>query len=135
MEVFSVNVNSEEKALSGIAHLAVLFGIWGLIANIVLHFVYREKSQFVAHHTKQALGLTVVSWVVAMVLGMLVLGTGFHFMMMPSAVLTGALLSILVLGAWSIVVLVLVIMGAVNGFQGQDHTYPIFGKMVDSIGK
>jgi uncharacterized Tic20 family protein len=135
MEVYGVDVNSEEKALGGIAHLAVLFGIWGLIANIVLHFVYREKSQFVAHHTKQALGLTVVSWVVAMVLGIFLLGSGFRFVMMPTARLTGTLLSILVLAAWSIVVLVLVIIGAVNGFNGQDYTYPIFGKTVDSIGK
>lgn len=127
--------SSEEKTLGGLAHIAAIFGWIGVVANVVLFVIYREKSQYVAGHARQGLGLSVINVVVGWVLG-LVGGGSVGFLSIGSvgaAVGTAMILGLAAL-AWGVVVLVLAIMAAIKGFKGEEHRYPIFGEFVSKIG-
>lgn len=127
--------SQEEKVLAGLAHVALLFSYIGLVGQIVLLVLYREKSKFVFNHAKQALSLWVVSWVVGWVitsvfgvsvgLGALTGGLGF---------LGGALLGAVIALAWLVIWAVLMIRGAIKGFKGEEYKQPLVGEMVEKLG-
>lgn len=130
-----MELSSEEKTLGGLAHVAAIFGWIGVIANVILFVLYREKSKYVAGHSKQALGLSVISVVVSWVLGLFGAGSAGLLSIGSMGAAVGAALIIgLVSLAWGIVVLVLAIMAAMKGFKGEEHRYPLFGKAVNEIG-
>lgn len=134
--------------LSGIGHIAVLFGWLGLAYLVVVHFVYRPKSAFVTAHTKQGLGLwlgyRLIGWAISLVLaplfGLGMLGGlgGFGATGHPGALIgvgiAGMILGLLALAAF-IGALVLVIMGASRGFKGEEYRYPIIGDFVAQVGE
>lgn len=128
---------SEEKTLAGLAHVAAIFGWVGVVANIVLFVLYREKSQYVTGHVKQGLGLSVIGVAGSWLLGLL--GAGgltslFYSGAFGAAVGMGLLLGLLG-AAFGITVLVLGILAAIKGFKGEEHRYPLFGEFVAKIGE
>lgn len=126
---------SEEKTLGGLAHVAAIFGWIGVVANIVLFVIYREKSQYVAGHSKQALGLSVISVVVSWILGLFGAGSaGLLSIGSVGAAVGAAMVVGLIALAWGVVVLIFAIMAAIKGFKGEEHRYPLFGEFVAKIG-
>lgn len=135
-----MSYSSEEKLLGGLTHVLVLFQWLGLVVNIVLFLVYKDKSGFVARHAKQALGLQIGALVAGMVLGTLAGGSvmglafGFHGGAFPMAALAGFGLLFGLLGLTLFLsILVLAILGAIKGFQGQEWRYPLIGEWVESL--
>jgi uncharacterized Tic20 family protein len=127
--------SQEEKVLGGLSHVAAYFHWIGVVANVVLLVIYREKSKFVYDHAKQGLGLSVLNVVVSFVLGLFgASGIGLLSIGSMGAVFAAGMVWILVGFAWGIVLLVLVIMGAIKGFSGQEYQYPLFGEAVSKIG-
>lgn len=133
--IHTMERSSEEKTLGGLTHIAAIVGWIGVVANVVLFVIYREKSQYVAGHAKQALGLSVLSVVVSWVLGLFGAGsTGLLAIGSVGAAVGAAMIVGLISLAWGIVVLVFAIMAALKGFKGEEHRYPLFGEFVAKIG-
>lgn len=130
-----MELKSEEKVLGGLSHILCLFSWIGLVANLVIFFIYKEKSAYVGRHAKQALGLQLISLVLGLVVGGASVASVFGAMAgghMGAAVGMGLTLA-LIGAALGITVLVLVIIGAVKGFTGQEYLHPVFGRAVDNI--
>lgn len=130
----------EEKILSGIAHIAVLFSWLGLVLNVILFAVYKPKSRFVAGHAKQALGLWLVQAIIRSVVGLITGGSVLAAMYNPFRTGYPAGFGLAVLGgllsaALGIAVLVLVILACIKGFNGDEHRYPVIGEFVARIGE
>lgn len=130
---------SEEQILGGLTHLAIFFSWLGLIANLILYFVYRPKSLFVAGHVKQALGLQALLLVIHVLLGLLFgagivggigLGSGFGLGAAVGTALLGGLLGLVA----AVAAIILAIIAAIKGFQGQEHRHPIVGDWIAVLG-
>ncbi len=140
-----MNRTSEEKVLSGISHLAaVLFGLLGLVAALVIYFVYKQKSAFAAAHAKQAVGLGVVRYLVSLVFGLLMaplMGgltlTGMMTSPRSFGMLGAGMMGLIGLVGMAIFLafLVLGIIAAIKGFQGDEYRYPVFGDVVARLGE
>lgn len=133
-----MTTNQEEKVLSGIAHVAVLFSWLGLVYNLVIYLVYKPKSGFVAGHAKQALGLSIIAILVRMVLGFAFAGAGFAMSWNPMSLSRGyaaGALGGLLMMAVSIAVLIFVILAAVKAFGGEEYRYPVIGSFIAGIGE
>lgn len=127
--------SQEEKILGGLTHVAAIFSWIGVIANIILFVVYREKSAFVAAHAKQGLGLSAIGLIGSWILGALGAGSvGLLSMGSLGAAAGMAMILGLVAMVWGIGILVLAILAAIKGFKGEEHRYPLFGEMVAKIG-
>lgn len=126
-----MNVSQEEKVLSGIGHLSLLFGWLALLYNLVVWFMYREKSKFVAGHVKQALGLWVLVTAVQLVLTFLVTGTAFLSTRSPGALFGGISLTLII---W-LVTAVMTVIAAIRGFSGQEYRHPVIGDMIARVGE
>lgn len=123
--------------LGGFAHIAVMFNLIGAAFLLILTMVYRPKSRYVYEHAAQALGLWVTAWAVKLVIGLATGTMGIAFALNPFMLGRGALGGLLLAGmlflAIGIALLVLVIVAAVKGFQGQPHRYPVIGDFVASL--
>lgn len=126
-----MSVSQEEKVLSGIGHVSLLFGWLALLYNLVVWFMYREKSKFVAGHVKQALGLWVLTTALQLVLTFLAAGSGFLMMRSPGALFGGFSLALVI---W-LVVAVMTIIAAIRGFSGQEYRHPVIGDMIARVGE
>jgi uncharacterized Tic20 family protein len=134
-----VERTSEEKTLGGLTHLAIFFGWLGLIANVVLYVIYRPKSQFVGGHVKQALGLQTLLLVIHAVLALLfgagvVGGIGLGSTMGLGAAVGAAFLGGLIGLVVAVGAIILAIIAAIKGFQGQEHNHPIVGNWIAGLG-
>lgn len=122
----AVERTSEERILGGLSHLAILFGWFGLVANVVLLLLYRAKSKFVAGHALQAIGLQVAVHLLT-VLWAIYFAAAVTSGSEPSV--AGTALYIFI----GLAALVLAVQGAVNGFQGATHRYPLFGSALAGL--
>jgi uncharacterized protein len=137
------NYSSEEKILAGLAHVAILILGWiGLVAAVVLYFVYKPKSGFVAAHAKQAAGFGIVITVISLILGIFGGGMAVGLGMLggvsgSGGAIAGAIGTALIVGLIGMVLgigsLVLVIIAAIKGFTGKQYQYPVIGNMVNNI--
>jgi uncharacterized Tic20 family protein len=132
-----VERTSEEKILGGLTHLAIFFSWFGLIVNVVLYVIYRSKSAYVTGHVKQSIALQALAMVVNYIVGFI-----FGFGMLGgiglgSSYAFGAALGIgsLLVLAVAVISIVLAIIAAVKGFQGQEHRHPIMGDWVAKLGE
>ena len=133
-----MSTSQEERTLGGLAHLGVLFGWVGLAFEIILLVVFLPKSKYVASHAKQALGLTLVWYLIRLALGTITGGVGVWVALNPARLFTGGfigsvLLAFLLMAVLGLTTLVLVIMAMVKGFSGQPYRYPIIGDLVVSL--
>jgi uncharacterized Tic20 family protein len=110
-----MNITSEERTWAMLAHLLTLLGytigIGAYVVPLVIYFVYKDKSQFVAFHALQALYfrlLTLVGYVIGIILSCILIG-------------------IPLLIALGIVELVYTILLAVRANNGELAEYPIAG--------
>ncbi len=128
---------SEEKLLGGLCHILVFFHLLGLVANLVIYLIHKDKSPFVANHAKQALGLQFSAVIFILALGALGVGAGLGFAfggifsVFGLAFLGG--LAGLAVSALTLAALVCVIVGAVRGFSGCSYQYPLIGGFVDTV--
>lgn len=131
----------EEKLLAGFAHASLIIvplilpWFFSLAAALVIYFMYKEKSPFVAGHAKQAAGLGVIGLVMSAVFSFAVIGglvggvaMGSFGALFGAGVLLGVLLFLVALAY-----LILVIVAAVKGFSGAEFQYPLVGAMIARI--
>ncbi|HYF91310.1 MAG TPA: DUF4870 domain-containing protein [Symbiobacteriaceae bacterium] len=133
-----MTVSQEERTLAGLVHLGVLFGWLGLAFQIIMLVVYLPKSKFVANHVKQALGVSVILYLIRFAFGTLVGGAGLWVAFNPVRLFTAGfigpmLLAGLATAVLGLTVLVLVIMAMVKAFGGQPHRYPVIGDLIASL--
>jgi len=124
---------SEEKVVAGLGHLAYIFGWIGLIATAVVFVMYRQKSAYVAEHTKQSLGLQVIALALRVIAGVLtgVSSFGFGLARVSRTAFAGSfLMGIGLLSLISLIALAFAITAAVKAFMGQEHRHPLFGDFV-----
>lgn len=123
---------SDERTWAMLAHLSVLLnlvtGALGPIAALVIYFVFRDRSRYVAYHSLQSFVMQLVLWVGGGVL----VGLTWAFTGLLSAVLIGLLclpvacvITLLPLGA-----LVYGVWGGIETSQGKDFKYYWIGDWV-----
>lgn len=119
----------DERMWAMLAHLSVLLnlvtGLLGPVGALVIHFVFRERSKYVAYQSIQAFVFQLIWWVG----GGLVVGITWAITGILSAILIGLLcipfaliISLIPLGA-----LIYGVVGAVQTYQGQDFKYWMVG--------
>jgi uncharacterized Tic20 family protein len=101
---------SDERLWGMLAHLGQL--LFAFVAPLVIYLIYKDRSQFIRHHSAQALNFAVtgvVYWVVLTLVTIITCGVG--------AILLVAL---------AIAELVYLILAAVAANRGEWYTYPKF---------
>lgn len=129
--------SQEERFISGVAHIAVLFPALGLALNIALLLAFHRRAPFAAGHLKQALGLQVISIILSFTAGIYVLLAGFGFTfghLPPGFFFKKAILLGLVVLIFNLIKIILAVVGAIRGFSGQSYRQPLIGDLLDRIG-
>lgn len=123
---------SDERTWAMLAHLSVLLnlvtGALGPIAALVIYFVFRDRSRYVAYHSLQSFVMQLILWLGGGVL----VGLTWALTGLLSAVIIGLLcipvacvISLLPLGA-----LVYGVWGGIETSQGRDFKYYWIGDWV-----
>ncbi|MDX2140339.1 MAG: DUF4870 domain-containing protein [Chloroflexota bacterium] len=152
----TAHVSEEERMWAAAAHASAWLTLLGGIVTIgaiiplsifvplVIYFVFRKKSDFVAFHALQAFVLQLLGTVGALVL-LLVGGTIWTVGMVVSALLVMVLVGVILVPLWGVIgiALLLVVLAlpfamlfysAVAGYRtyrGEDYRYPFIARWVD----
>ncbi|HNB53155.1 MAG TPA: DUF4870 domain-containing protein [Anaerolineales bacterium] len=116
---------ADERLWGMLAHLSVLLnlvtGFLGVLTPLVIYFIYKDRSRFVAYHAMQSFIFQLIFWGGAGI----IVGVMWAIVGVLSAVLIGLIcipfaivLSFLPLGA-----LIYGVIGAIQTYQGQDFRY------------
>ena len=137
-------VTRDERVLAGLAHSSILVGIFtngvgGIAAALVIWLNQKEKSDYAAFQSLQALVYQAVTFLlvwllwccwgvvwVAMILGPLATNPAAYEKGPPAGLWVGLALMILPLGIWGLTLLY-GLWGAVRCFGGHDFRYAIIG--------
>ncbi len=128
--------SSEEKVLSGIAHLGILLNWVGAIGVLIIYLTQKDKSSFVGDHAKQALGYQVCVMLLFSILNIFNTGRviGGMFMrghwMFPFGVGFSAFSFLALL---NLAAIIYAVVAAVNGFSGSKFKYAVIGDYVNKI--
>lgn len=115
-------ISSNEKLLAAAGHLGYLAAL-PIVLPLIIYVWQRDKSQFVAEQTKQAILLHLVS----LVLGVLAFGvTFFTFGLGAMVVVPAALL-------YGLVTVVLTVYAVIQVGDGKHYRYPIIGGLLDGF--
>jgi uncharacterized membrane protein len=118
-----------------LAHLSVLLnlfsGFLGGVAAIVIYFIYKDRSRFVAYHAMQSFIFQSITWVGSGVIGgfFILIGSVFGFLILPLLCLIPGILIFML-------VPISVIYGIIGGVQvnnGEDFRYWQVGDWVRNI--
>jgi uncharacterized protein len=126
---------NEERTWAMLAHLSILLnlvtGFLGGIIAIIIYFIYKDRSRFIAYHAMQSFIFQSITWLGAGLLGGLFISIGsvLGFLIIPLLCLIPGFL-ILLLTPMS---LIYGIVGAVNVNNGEDFRYWQVGDWVRSI--
>lgn len=126
---------SEARNWAMLAHLSILLnmvsGVLGLVAAIIIYFVYRDRSRFVAYHAMQSFIFQAITWIgVVLVASILItVGGALAFLIIPLLCLFGGLLLLMLVPAS----LIYGIVGAVKVNNGEDFRYWQVGDWVRDI--
>jgi len=119
----------EERQWAMLAHLSVLAnlfsGILGPVVPLVIYFIYKDRSRYVAYHSLQALIFQLIWWVG----GWMLVGIAWTITGALSAVLIG-LLCLPFACIFSLMPLVALVYGVYGGIQcnqGADFKYWLIG--------
>lgn len=128
-------LSREERTWAVIAHLSVLLnlvtGFLGGIAALVIYFVYRSRSRFVAYHAMQSFIFQTIAWLGGgLVSGILIaIGGAFSFLILPLLCLIPGFLVLLLIP----ISLIYGVIGAVQVNNGEDFRFWLIGDWVRSI--
>lgn len=100
---------STEKIWAMATHFGMAITGFTGIGALVIYFVFKDKSRFIAHHAFHAMWFFFCMWVLALLFSILHLG----FLMMPLAIVT----------------LALSFMGSFNAMSGKYYEYPLTSKI------
>ncbi len=126
---------NEERTWAMLAHLSVLLnlvtGFLGGIAALVIYFVYKDRSRFVAYHAMQAFIFQSITWLGAgLIAGILItLGSALAFLLIPLLCLIPGFLILLLVP----ISLIYGIIGGVKVSNGEDFKYWQVGDWVRNI--
>lgn len=124
---------SDERTWAMLAHLSVLLnlvtGFLGPVAALIIYFVYKDRSRYVAYQSMQAFVFQLIWWVG----GGLLIGGIWAVTGLLSIVVIGlllipfALIATFVLLLMPLVSLVYGVIGAIQTSQGEDFRYWLVG--------
>jgi uncharacterized Tic20 family protein len=126
---------NEERTWAMLAHLSVLLnlftGFLGGIAALVIYFVYKDRSRFVAYHAMQAFIFQAITWLGAgLISGIFItLGSALAFLLIPLLCLIPGFLILLLVP----ISLIYGIIGGVKVNNGEDFKYWQVGDWVRNI--
>lgn len=152
----TMRVSDDEKRWAAVAHGSVWLTLLGgfmsggtilplsVFVPLVIYFLFRSKSDYVAFHALQAFVLTLIGTVGAFLLlaiGGLVWGIGMVVAMLAMLVLVGFVL-VPVWGIVGIALLAVVVLlplamlflgtfAAIETYNGRDYRYPFIARWVD----
>lgn len=125
----------EETTWAVISHLSVLLnlvtGFLGGVAAIVIYFVYKDRSRFVAYHAMQSFIFQTITWLGGgLVSGILIaFGGAFSFLILPLLCLIPGILILLLIP----ISLIYGVIGAVQVSNEGDFRYWLIGDWVRNI--
>ena len=127
--------DSEERTWAMLAHFSVLLnlvtGFVGVITAIVLYFVYKDRSRYVAYHAMQSFIFQSITWIGAGIVSaiLITIGSTLSFLIIPLLCLVpGFLVLLLIPGS-----LIYGIIGGVQVNNGEDFRYWQVGDWVRNI--
>jgi uncharacterized protein len=127
--------SNEERTWAMLAHLSVLLnlftGFLGGIAALVIYFVYKDRSRFVAYHAMQAFIFQSITWLGAgLVSGVFItFGSALAFLLIPLLCLIPGFLILLLVP----ISLIYGVIGGVKVNNGEDFRYWQVGDWVRKI--
>ncbi len=124
----------DEKTWAMLAHLSTLLnlvtGFLGLLAAIIIYFVFRDRSKYVAYQSLQSFLMQLLGWVVAGT----VVGAVWAITGVLSAIIVGlCLIPFAIL--FSFIPLATIVYGIIGGIKcnnGEDFRYWLIGDWVRS---
>lgn len=125
----------EERTWAMLAHLSVIVnlftGFLGGIIAIVIYFIYKDRSRFVAYHAMQAFLFQAITWLGAglMAAFFITIGSVFAILIIPLLCLIPGFLILLAIPAS----LIYGVVGAVQVNNGEDFKYWQVGDWVREI--
>jgi len=130
---------SDERTWAMLAHLSVLLnlvtGFLGPIAALIIYFVYKDRSRYVAYQSMQAFVFQLIWWVG----GGLLIGGIWGATGLLSIVIIGllcipfSLIATFILLIMPLVSLVYGVVGGIQASQGEDFRYWLVGDWVRGI--
>jgi uncharacterized protein len=128
--------NSEDRTWSMLAHLSVLLnlvtGILGPVVAIIIYFVYKDRSKYIAYQSMQSFVFQLICWVG----GGLVIAGIWIVTAVLSVILVGllcipfSLILTLILLALPLISLIYGVVAAIETSQGKDFRYLWVGDWV-----
>lgn len=125
----------QERTWAMLAHLSVLLnpftGFFGGIAAIIIYFIYKNRSRFVAYHAMQSFLFQVITWLGAGLVAAFftTIGSVFAILIIPLLCLVPGFLILLLIPAS----LIYGVVGAVQVNNGEDFRYWQVGDWVRDI--
>jgi len=125
----------EERTWAMLAHLSVLVnlftGFLGGIIAIVIYFIYKDRSRFVAYHAMQSFIFQAITWLGAGLIAtfFITIGSVFAILIIPLLCLVPGFLILLAIPAS----LIYGVVGAVQVNNGEDFKYWQVGDWVRDI--
>jgi uncharacterized protein len=128
-------LESEARTWAMLAHLSVLLnlfsGFLGGIAAIVIYFIYKDRSRFVAYHAMQSFIFQSITWIGSGIVGgfLIAIGSAFGILILPLLCLIPGILIFTLIP-------ISVIYGIIGGVQvnnGEDFRYWQVGDWVRDI--
>jgi uncharacterized Tic20 family protein len=152
----TLNVTEDEMLWASVAHgsvwLTALLSIMtvgvlvpiSVFVPLVIYFLFRKRSDYVAFHALQAFVLQLVGtvgalalllvggtvWLVGLVIGLLAMAILIGFILVPVWGLIGIVLAI-VTGLMPLGALIYGTIAAIETFSGRDYRYPFIARWVD----
>ncbi len=124
--------SAEEKQFAMLAHLSVLLnlltGYLGVVAPLILYFMYKDRSRYVAFHSMQSFVFQAVCWFGGSVIAFV---GGFIGGVVPLVGLICIPIAC-IFGILPIVALIYGTMGGIQVNQGQDFKYWLIGDWVQN---
>ncbi len=126
---------SEERTWAMLAHFSVLLnmvsGFVGGIVAIIIYFIYKDRSRFVAYHAMQSFIFQSITWIGAGIVSaiLITIGSTLSFLIIPLlCLIPGFLVLLLIPGS-----LIYGIIGGVQVNNGEDFRYWQIGDWVRDI--
>jgi len=126
---------SEERTWGMLVHLSVLLnlvtGFLGGIAAIIIYFVYKDRSRYVAYHAMQSFIFQSITWIGAGIISaiLITIGSALSFLIIPLLCLVPGFLVLLLIPAS----LIYGVIGGVQVNKGEDFRYWQVGDWVRDI--